>query len=426
MFKNILTTTKRDGSHFLKNGSWIVLANVLNTCLVFVLSIFYANYLSPETYGNYKYILSFIGLFSMFTLGGVDLSIYIHQAKNIPINIRSLISKKIKYGLIGSFAALATGTYFAINGNWVFALPFFFSFWLIPITDTFGIYTELWRSKTNFKKPAFFSVFISIINTVFLIFLITQNSPLWLLISLPILTTTVLNFLVYKKAYKNTIGENVIFSEEETKEAFKHGKHFTAIKIISNVSGYIQTVLIFKILGNSALAIFFFMIAPIEQIRGIGGGFIDSLFPKIATTDWKNYNLKKIILRLSNGFIFSWLIVFVYLIIAKPFFNLFFPVYAPYVYISMLMSASLPFSFVNMTLQSVMRNHVSIKNQYYFGIIDTIIFIIVISLFGFYFGLVGLAYGILTYKIIQLALLLFINTPRKKIVINKFFDIQRF
>ena len=57
--------------YLFKGGSWFTSSEIISNLLSFGLSIAYANLLSQQTFGTYKYLLSAYGLISLVALPGI-------------------------------------------------------------------------------------------------------------------------------------------------------------------------------------------------------------------------------------------------------------------------------------------------------------------------------------------------------------------
>src|SRR3989344_8979317 len=72
---------KTDLSYVAKGGFWLGIASTISSASGLVLVYFFANYLEPETYGTYRYILSVYGLLTIASLGGISTAVTRSVAK---------------------------------------------------------------------------------------------------------------------------------------------------------------------------------------------------------------------------------------------------------------------------------------------------------------------------------------------------------
>ena len=61
--------TRTDMVYLAKNGSWMVGAHVVSTVLGLGLTIAFANLVTPEVYGQYKYVISVAAIIGALVLG---------------------------------------------------------------------------------------------------------------------------------------------------------------------------------------------------------------------------------------------------------------------------------------------------------------------------------------------------------------------
>src|SRR3989338_6310130 len=62
---------KTDMVYLAKGGFWFTLAQTVVSLSSFFLAVAFAQFVTKEAYGQYKYILSIVGLLGAFTLSGL-------------------------------------------------------------------------------------------------------------------------------------------------------------------------------------------------------------------------------------------------------------------------------------------------------------------------------------------------------------------
>ena len=92
--------TGTDNVYLAKGGFWLTLGQVVSMASAFLLAIAFANLLDPVTYGNYKYILSLLGLLGIFTLDGMRTAINQAVARDLEGSFYTGFKTKLKWGLL--------------------------------------------------------------------------------------------------------------------------------------------------------------------------------------------------------------------------------------------------------------------------------------------------------------------------------------
>ena len=109
--------TQTDMVYLAKGGFWLTLGNIISSASVFLLAIAFANLLDSTTYGNYKYILSLVGILIIFTLTGTKFAIPQAVARGLEGSFYTGFKTKLKWGVLGSLSAIGLAGYYFLQGN---------------------------------------------------------------------------------------------------------------------------------------------------------------------------------------------------------------------------------------------------------------------------------------------------------------------
>src|SRR3989338_3757032 len=66
---------KTDMVYLVKGNSWLILSQVVSILASLAVDVAFANLITPEEYGNYKYVFSLAGIISAFTLSGLTVAV---------------------------------------------------------------------------------------------------------------------------------------------------------------------------------------------------------------------------------------------------------------------------------------------------------------------------------------------------------------
>ena len=138
--------TKTDMVYLAKGGVGLHSgrAQVLSA---FVLSIVFANYVSKETYGIYKYIIAVGSIIGSISLTGLGLSLTQAIAKgyygSLEYSFKKILPGAREYLLRVSLV----GGYYLLKGNWIFGISFFILTICAPITNGASLYNAFLSGK---------------------------------------------------------------------------------------------------------------------------------------------------------------------------------------------------------------------------------------------------------------------------------------
>ena len=372
-----------DLTYVLKGGSYLTLGNFAAVFSNFILAFFFARLLPKEVYGTYSYILAWISVFGIFALPGMDRAVIQSVSNDFESSLILGLKKKIKYGSLGTLAALLLGAYYFYNGNPVLAWAFFVGAVFIPFINSFQIYNAYLLGKKEFKTQTLYLILSQLFIALTLITAIFLTQNIVYLVGIYLLANLIpsLIFFLRTKLIAKLTGP-------KDPGIISFAKHLSLINVVSTISGYLDQFLAFHFLGPANLATYTFAVAPPEQIKGLFQSIPDLALPKFS--ERSEEDLKKTIKRKSIIlFIFAALVVGIYILLAPWFYKIFFPRYLDSVFLSQIFALSMlntPATFIIPALTA----HKKIKKLYWFNIISPVFQILIMTILTPLYGLIGL------------------------------------
>ena len=110
-----------DAHYFLKGGFWLGLTQAITILGGLATSILFAHYLTPESFGIYRYLIGLSALFAAFSLTGLGQSILQTAAKGYYNFYAETLKMNFLYSLIISITATIGSLYYALNENFLLA-----------------------------------------------------------------------------------------------------------------------------------------------------------------------------------------------------------------------------------------------------------------------------------------------------------------
>src|SRR3989339_513874 len=142
--------THTDMIYLAKGNFWLTIGQFFSVLAGGLTSVAFANFLPPETFGLYKYILSFIGILSIPCLAGMQTAVTMAVAKGNEGVLMPAVKTKIKWGTIGSLASLSMAIYYFFNHNNVVALSLLIVAIFIPLYTALALHTSFLAGKKKF------------------------------------------------------------------------------------------------------------------------------------------------------------------------------------------------------------------------------------------------------------------------------------
>jgi len=371
-----------DMVYLAKGGFWLTLGQIVSSLSSFLLAIAFANLLPKETYGTYKYVLSLVGILSVFTLSGMGTSLTRSVARGFEGSLKPILKEKIKWGSIGSIVSLGIATYYYLNGNPTLTICFVMTTVFLPFMDSFNIYISFLNGRKNFKLASKYHIITQLISSTLMILILIFSKNILLILFTYFISYTSCRFIFFKLTTKKEKPNSRIETNTTS-----YGKHLSLMNVVGLIASQIDKILVFHFLGAAELAIYSIAIAMPEQIKGFLKNINTLSLPKFS--EKSIIEIKKTIYqKIKKLFLVLILIVILYWLTAPYIFKIFFPRYIDSLYFSRLLGISLiavPTTIFTSFLQSQKYK----KELYKLNIIGNLINIALSFFFIYYFSILG-------------------------------------
>ncbi|MFZ2522096.1 MAG: oligosaccharide flippase family protein [Minisyncoccia bacterium] len=310
-----------DMAYVAKSGFWMTVGQISAVVMAFGLSVFFANFVSKDFYGQYKFILSAIGILGTLSLTGMPNVLTQAIAKGKEGMLRKTVSLSFKWSFIMVLVGLSMSIYYLLNGNKVLGFSFAIASVCLPIINSYGLYGTYFSGKKNFKLSTVYWIFSQLLLNMGIIAIALFSESVLSLVAVYFVlsagSATWSYFHVISKYRPNT----------ETDDSFlSYGKHVSFMNFFNSLANQLDKILVFHYLGAANLAIYAFSQAIPEQIKGSYKNLFNIALPKYAVLD--EANLRSSIMKKTWQLtLITIVIVAVYIVLAPFVFELFFPKY---------------------------------------------------------------------------------------------------
>ena len=376
--------TKTDMVYLAKGGFWTIFAQIIVSTSTFLLAIAFAHYISKETYGQYKYILSLAVILSTFTLTGFGAAVLRSINRGYEGTLQYAFWKNIKWSFLSFILTLGLSIYYFTHGNGTLGTAILVVGAFSPFFSSTNLYNSYLMAKKDFKRSAIYYNIIGNLFPSFCIFIaiLLTNKPVWLVI-VYFFSNTLIGIILYLRVIKIYKPNNKIDTE-----SINYTKHLSFLNIIGTIADNIDQVLVFHYIGAVELAIYNFAIAIPSQIKGPMKGLSGLIFPKFVERSEKEIShgmRNKIIVLFFSAVV----IIGTYIIAAPYIFHLFFPKYTSSIIYSQIFSLSL-LSIIAIPADTYFMAKEKVKEQYIAIIGGFLIQISILSVGVMWGGLIGL------------------------------------
>lgn len=375
---------KIDMSYLVKGGAWVTAGQVISSVAAFILSIFYANFLLPETYGVYRYVMSILAVLTVSSLSGMPGAVTQSVARDFEGSVTTALRVRIKWGIFGALAAFGIALYYFSNANTELGISFLIVAGFIPFMDSLNIYDALLIGRKKFDRSSQYQIINQLIATCMAAAAIYFTRNLYVILFAYVFSWTMLRAISYLRVIR-IYKPNTNFDPS----TIRFGKDLSFINILGTVADYLDKILIFHFIGVVPLAVYTIATAPVEQIKSLLSRNITKLaLPKYAekSTEEVKAHVYKWILRISLGLV----VITAMYAFAVPFlFDIFFRAYSGAIVYSQLFSLTIISTLVFLPL-TALNAKVARKQLYSYEIISSIVQIGLLAALVSSTGLLGI------------------------------------
>lgn len=375
--------TKIDMVYLAGGGLWLGLGQIIATGSAFFISLAFANLISPDSFGTYKYVLSITSLMGIATLSGMDSAITQSVARGFDGTLVPGFKEKMKWGFGGMIFSFALAVYYFIGDNNTLGISFIVVGLFLPFIDSLDIYNSLLWGKKLFKTQVSYNTIKKVIGlaSVVLTLFITKN--ILIIITVYFLSALIPNIFFFLKAKKLYISNNEIDAS-----TIKYGKNLSFIYVISLILSEIDKILVFHYVGAANLAVYSLALAPNDQIKGLFKN-INSLAMPIFSSKSKSEVRQNLWHKIKFLALATTIIVVCYFFAAPYFFSFFFPKYLESIKFSQILSISLIPVIISGFIYTILESQKAEKEIYYYNVYTNVFGIIILLPLVYYYGIWG-------------------------------------
>ncbi len=255
--------TRTDMVYLAQAGWWLNIGVVVTSVLSLLLSIAYANLLSPTTYGLYQYFLSVSGLIASLSLPFMNSAVAQAVARGYEGVLRKAVTAQIQWMPIPMVIGISVAIYYLVHGVFTIGIGLILIAILTPLTNVFNTYVAYFEGKRDFRGGFYLSSLVSIVTygSMFLALILTKNAIALIVVNLGA------NLLITIYAYYKTLQ---IYKPNNNvdPETIPFGRKLSVLSV-AGLLNQVDSVLVFHFLGSVQLAVYSFAILLPERVGSL-------------------------------------------------------------------------------------------------------------------------------------------------------------
>ena len=271
-----------DARFFIRGGFWLTCIQGVSIIGGLLTSVIFANYLTPQDFGIYRYLIGLSALLAAISLTGLSHAILQTAAKKYFAFYRETLWFNGIYSSGITVSAIIGAFYYWWNDNDLLALGCLCIGLLEPLIVTFSNTAAYLQGSQRFTEAATLHTLKTITVTLgSLIALYFSDNILVLLISY--LATSLLTNLIAHWYYIPTYATST--PTEVSTRYRSYAVHTSARNLIANVANRLDTIIVFTLLGAPELALYIIATIIPEQIKGSVKNLASLLLQKYTKND---------------------------------------------------------------------------------------------------------------------------------------------
>lgn len=389
--------TRMDMRYLSVSGFWTTLSHVSGVLFSFLMALAFANLLPKETYGQYKYVFSIVGILSIFTFTGMRDAVSRAVSRGQEGILKTAIKFQLRWSLIFIIATNIAGAYYIIKDNKILGIPLLVFAFIFPLAKTYSLYGSYITGKKDFRILTIYDFFSTLINSSAIIITLFLTDSLFVIIGIyalfDLLTAIGFYYLTIRKYKPSREGEDDV-------ETIKYGAHLTFLSALGTIVQQIDKVIVFRYSGAIELAVYSVASALPERIKGFGKSIVALSYPKLAqrTLPEIRENFK---LRIFQSLFFGTGIALAYILTAPLLFRLLMPQYMDAVFYSQILSLATMIMMPHFYVGCVILAQKMTRANYIIGISTPFVRISLYIILGLAWGALGIVIArVATYFIL--------------------------
>lgn len=329
--------TKTDMVYLASGNFWLTGGRVLSVGTGMILTVAFANLVSPDVFGTYKYVLATAGLVGVFSLNGMNGTVQRFIAQGKKHVVPALFRITILSGIPASLAIAVAAGYYFVQGNATLGWSFLFIALTNPLLNGFALGKSILQGTGDFKGLTIWSVPRTALSVALLVatLLLTKNVVIILFVYFA--SNFAIGLLGYRWAMRRT---DIQPSERDVPEALRFGWHMSLLGFFGAGVGYLDQLLLWHFTDPATLVVYTLALKPIQEVNNFFNNFTTMGFLKMAAKS-RHDAYRALPFRLFQLFGASVAAMCLYVILVPILFWILFPQYTSAIVVSQVLALTI-------------------------------------------------------------------------------------
>ena len=274
---------RTDLRYILHGGSWLVTGQMVGVAAALLVAMGYAHFLTKETYGTYKYVISVLGILSLFTLPGMENGAQRGFAQNKDRVFWDTLKYRLMGGVVATIICGAIGVYYYAQGNLILTGVFLACAPFLILMEPLIHYNTILTGRKLFKQATIYGVILQLSTSITIFVTVYLTNSIFTLMLVYVSAAVLFRGALFTYALRHNTLNNV-----RDPDSVSYGAHMSFLNMLGTASSKLDAILLFHFLGPIPLAIYSFAQAVAMNVQSSFKLVTGALaFPKFASQDKK-------------------------------------------------------------------------------------------------------------------------------------------
>ncbi len=377
----------------LGQASYLLGGHAVSNLLSFAVAVAAAHFISKDTYGTYRYILSIVGFVGAFSMTGLSTAIVRDVARGYENIFKTSFIRSLLWSIPTFILGLGIGTWYLIHNNLVLGLSITLGSILFPVIQALLLYRSYLNGKRYFRALMKSNIAYSVVTSFAILITLFLNPSVTTLVIVYFISNIIILFIL-KIIIQNKFKPNT----EKDPENGKLEHHMSLMNILDIGATQLDKIILFQIAGPIEVARYTFATMIPEQLRNVIK-YIPTLSMPIFSELPKNTAKQKGLFLVKKLFLITIPFVALYILAAPFAYKILFPAYVEVVLYSQVFSLILIFD--GGISGAILKAQNQIKSLYWVNTTSNIARIILLLVFGYIWGIWGVIVSRIIGRIIS-------------------------
>ncbi len=380
---------KLDTKKILGQASYLLGGQVFGNLLSFAVALAAAHFVTKDTYGTYRYILSTVSFIGAFSLTGLGTAIIRSVARGYDGIFTTSFGKSLFWSIPAILVGIGSSAWYLIHGNLILGISILIGGIVFPFVQSLLWYKSYLNGKKYFRALMKSNIAYSAITSGTILVTLLFHPSVILLVTAyyasNIFITAVLAIIILKKFKPN---------HAQDPDGGHLEKHMSLMNILDIAASQLDKIILFQVAGPVEVARYTFATLVPEQLRAVLK-YIPTLSLPTFSSLSPEVSKEKGAFLVKKLFLITIPFVILYIIIAPLMYRVLFPTYAEVVFYSQTFALML---IVDGGISgTILKAQNQVKSLYWVTISSNILKIILLLVLGFFWGI----WGIIASRIIS-------------------------